>query len=58
MAKIMILLLLLSSVLVVADQAAAAATQLSPTAEKYIGDLDLWIQKVISAVVSAALPAK
>jgi len=47
-----LLLLLLSSVLV------AAATQLSPAAEKYIGDLHLGIQKVLDAVVSAAPPDK
>jgi len=46
------ILLLLSSVLV------AAATQLSPAAEKYIGDLHLGIQKVLDAVVSAAPPDK
>ena len=49
---ILLLLLLLSSVLVV------AATQLSPAAEKYIGDLHLGIQKVLDAVVSAAPPDK
>jgi hypothetical protein len=49
---ILLLLLLLSSVLV------AAATQLSPAAEKYIGDLHSGIQKVIDAVVSAAPPDK
>ena len=58
MAKIMILPLLLGSVLDVADQAAATATQLSPAAEKYIGDLDLAIEKVIDVVVSAAPPDK
>ncbi|KAG0526014.1 hypothetical protein BDA96_06G108500 [Sorghum bicolor] len=55
---ILLLLLLLSSILVVADQAATTATQLSPAAEKSIGDLNLEVEKVIDVVVSAAPPAK